>query len=191
MNNERLGIGLIILAFLAGAFLAVLHPREIDWLYFLPTLAAGAVGVVILRRARHAAASSSHVMDENRQVLEQCLERITSELDQMDGDRDAIPPYELRFEIDRRFRDDLMRFADARMTLAHLYGLQQYADIMSHFAAGERYLNRVWSASADGYAEEALTYVGKARKQFWDARDLLASVAAGSPQSTGSAAGSA
>lgn len=174
MSNERLGYGLIITAFLAGAFLAVLHPREIDWLYFLPVLAAGAVGVVTLRRAHKASTQASHVMDENRQVLVQSLERITSELADMDGNRDAIPPYELRFEIDRRFRGDLMAFADARMTLAHLYGLQQYADIMSHFAAGERYLNRVWSASADGYAEEALTYVGKARQQFNDASRLLA-----------------
>lgn len=174
MNHERLGIGLIIAAFLAGAFLASLHAREIDWPFFLPVLAVGALGVVLLKRARRMAASSSAVMDENRQVLEECLNRIAGELDSMDGNRDAIPPYELRFEIDRRFRDDLMRFADARMTLAHLFGLQKYADIMSHFAAGERYLNRVWSASADGYQDEALTYIGKARQQFHDARDLLA-----------------
>lgn len=174
MNQQRLGYALIIAAFLAGAFLASLHAREIDWLYFLPVLAVGAVGVVILRRAQHAAVSSSEVVDENRQVLEQCLDRIAGELDEMDGNRDAIPPYELRFEIDRRFRDDLMRFADARMTLAHLFGLQKYADIMSHFAAGERYLNRVWSASADGYQDEALTYISKARTQFHDAKRLLA-----------------
>lgn len=174
MNNERLGLGMIIAAFLAGAFLASLHARDIDWPLFLPVLAVGALGVILLKRAQRAAASSSEVMDENRQVLEKCLERIVGELDGMDGDRDAIPPYELRFEIDRRFRDDLMRFADARMTLAHLFGLQKYADIMSHFAAGERYLNRVWSASADGYRDEALTYIGKARQQFHDARDLLA-----------------
>lgn len=173
MNVERLGFGLIIVAFLAGAFLAVLHPSEIDWILFLPVLAAGAVGVVILRRARHASASASHVMEENREILERSLERINGELEDMDGNKNAIPPYELRFEIDRRFRDDLMAFADARMTLAHLYGLQKYADIMSHFAAGERYLNRVWSASADGYQDEALTYIGKAREQFLDANRLL------------------
>ncbi len=174
MSNERIGYVLIIAAFLAGAFLASLHAREIDWPLFLPVLAVGAFGVILLKRAERAAAGSSEVMDENRQVLERCLQRITDELDDMDGNRNAIPPYELRFEIDRRFRDDLMHFADARMTMAHLFGLQKYADIMSHFAAGERYLNRVWSASADGYRDEALTYIGKARRQFHDARDLLA-----------------
>lgn len=177
MNKQRLAFGTIIVAFLAGAFLAVLHPSEIDWVLFLPVLAVGAVGVVTLRRASHAAASASHVMDENLQVLKQSLARISGELQEMDGDKESIPPYELRFEIDRRFRDDLMAFADARMTLAHLYGLQKYADIMSHFAAGERYLNRVWSASADGYRDEALTFISKARGQFSDARRLLGEAA--------------
>jgi len=38
--------------------------------------------------------------------------------------------------------------------------------VMSMFAAGERYLNRVWSASADGYIDEVNTYLEKARGQF-------------------------
>jgi len=37
---------------------------------------------------------------------------------------------------------------------------------MSCFAAGERYLNRVWSASADGYVDEVNTYLDKAQSQF-------------------------
>ena len=39
---------------------------------------------------------------------------------------------------------------------------------MSRFAAGERYLNRVWSASADGYIDEVNTYIEKSREQFSD-----------------------
>jgi hypothetical protein len=37
---------------------------------------------------------------------------------------------------------------------------------MSSFAAGERYLNRVWSASADGYVDEVNIYLDKAQEQF-------------------------
>lgn len=50
--------------------------------------------------------------------------------------------------------------------MVHLFGLQTYADIMSNFAAGERYINRVWSASADGYDEEADIYLKKAAVQL-------------------------
>jgi len=40
---------------------------------------------------------------------------------------------------------------------------------MSHFASGERYLNRVWSASADGYVDEITAYLDKAQEQFAEA----------------------
>ena len=36
----------------------------------------------------------------------------------------------------------------------------------THFAAAERYLNRVWSASADGYIDEVNEYLQKAGDQF-------------------------
>ena len=64
--------------------------------------------------------------------------------------------------------EDLTRFVDARESIAHVYGLAAYGDVMSSFAAGERYLNRVWSASADGYIDEVNTYIEKAREQFTD-----------------------
>ena len=62
--------------------------------------------------------------------------------------------------------------------MVHLFGLQTYADIMSHFAAGERYINRVWSASADGYDEEAGDYLVKASQQFAIAQEQLLAAAA-------------
>jgi hypothetical protein len=46
---------------------------------------------------------------------------------------------------------------------------------MSQFAAGERYINRVWSASADGYDAEARNYLERAASQFRDARQHLQS----------------
>ena len=40
-----------------------------------------------------------------------------------------------------------------------IYPLQAYTDVISYFASGDRYLNRVWSASADGYIDEVTTYL--------------------------------
>jgi hypothetical protein len=100
-----------------------------------------------------------------------------SELDAIGGDgltKGAV----LRERIDLKLRDDLRRFADARESMVHLFGLQSYADIMSSFAAGERYINRVWSASADGYDEEAETYLEKAAVQFEEAKQQLLKAAA-------------
>ena len=64
-------------------------------------------------------------------------------------------------------------FAESRRSLGHRYGLQPYAEVMSSFAAGERYINRVWSASADSYVDEVMLYLDKAQDQFIDARDIL------------------
>ena len=50
---------------------------------------------------------------------------------------------------------------------------QNYADVMSGFAAGERYINRVWSASTDGYEDEVHLYLEKARMQFAEASGLF------------------
>jgi hypothetical protein len=44
---------------------------------------------------------------------------------------------------------------------------------MSCFAAGERYLNRVWSASADGYVDEVNAYLDKAQAQFAESLDKV------------------
>ncbi|MEE9465766.1 MAG: hypothetical protein V3W14_09380, partial [Candidatus Neomarinimicrobiota bacterium] len=71
-----------------------------------------------------------------------------------------------RHRIDASFPDDLETFTSSREVISHLFGLQAYADVMSEFAAGERYLNRVWSASADGYVDEVNTYIGMAAEQF-------------------------
>ena len=77
-----------------------------------------------------------------------------------------MPVYEARFEIDRLLREDLNNFANARESMKHIFGLRNYADVMSAFAAGERYIKRVWSASTDGYVDEVRSYLECATQQF-------------------------
>jgi len=84
-----------------------------------------------------------------------------------------LPVYEARFEIDRLLREDLNNFANARESMKHVFGLQHYADVMSAFAAGERYINRVWSASTDGYVDEVRSYLDRATQQFREALALF------------------
>ena len=88
------------------------------------------------------------------------------------GDTFDVDVYDLRHRIDQTFLEDLDTFVVARESIAHSHGLQAYAEIMNHFAAGERYLNRVWSASTDGYIDECHTYLDKASEQFEEARDM-------------------
>ena len=43
----------------------------------------------------------------------------------------------------------------------------------NEFAAGERYLNRVWSASVDGYIDEVRSFLVLARTQFEGTKKIL------------------
>lgn len=173
MTMKRLGYLLLVLGFLGATYLASLDPLAVNWVLFPICIIGGFAGVLLVRRSTQAVAKADHVLHGNRAELEAALDNIVTSLDRLAADKSNIPSHRMRFEIDAQFRDDLRRFADARETLAHLYGLQHYADVMSAFAAGERYLNRVWSASADGYEDEVMAYVDKAQRQFREARDQL------------------
>lgn len=170
------GFLLIVLGFLAGAYSTALDVDRVNWVLFVLALLAAVAGIVLVKRAESAHARSESVLANNRSELHESLENVVRDLDEM-ATRSKPEGEALRAEIDNRLRADLRRFADARESMVHLYGLQAYADIMSSFAAGERYINRVWSASVDGYDREAEAYLQKAAHQFADARSQLARAA--------------
>ncbi len=168
-------IGSILLAagFLIAAYSTALDTVSTNWNLFVPAAIAGIAGVFLIKRHSRGEARSEHVLTANRAELNDSLGNIVTTLEQMNEAGTSIGTDDLRSEIDDRLREDLRRFADARESLIHLFGLQAYANVMSDFAAGERYINRVWSASADGYDGEARTYLGKAAVQFRAARQQL------------------
>ncbi len=166
---KLLGLILIGIGFLGGALVAVLQIDELSWPAYTTTLLIGVVGLVLVRRETHAGASDHDHVHGNLATLHESLTAIRAGLETLSKESDAIPPHQFRFEIDHRFRSDLNRFAEARESMKHAFSIDVYADIMSAFAAGERYLNRIWTASADGYIDEVLKYVEKARAQFGEA----------------------
>lgn len=181
MNKTHIFGLIIISSFLGATYLASLDENTVNWTYFLPVVAFGALGVFLMRRGQHAMASASHVLHGNRDILVNSLEAVVTSLSDLESKMAKIDTDNLRHEVDRRFRGHLMAFVEARESLTHLYGLSVYAEIMSSFAAGERYLNRVWSASTDGYGEEARAYISKALVQFKSAREQLSRTISHSP----------
>lgn len=174
------GIGYFLLAagFLGGAFATSLDVKEVDWTVFGIAATAAVIGLILFKRQASAMARSDTVLELNRGELRESIGNIVRDLEELTGSA-AQQGGDLRDRIDLVLRTDLRRFADARESMVHLFGLQTYADIMSSFAAGERYINRVWSASADGYDEEATTYLAKAARQFTDAEKQLTRAAQG------------
>jgi hypothetical protein len=170
---KSIGYLFLICGFLAAAYTTALDVRSVRWLPFAIAAIAAAAGVIALKRAASGHARSIDVLESNRSALRESIDKVVKATETLRDDA-SITGEALRTAIDDTLRNDLRRFADARESMVHLYGLQTYADIMSSFAAGERYINRVWSASADGYSDEAAAYLERAVAQFADTRAQLA-----------------
>jgi len=175
------GLGFFLLAagFLGGAFATSLDVEEVNRTIFAVSAAAAVIGLILFKRQASAVARSDTVLELNRGELRESIRNIVRDLEAINQSAKHHDT-KLREKIDLELRIDLRRFADARESMVHLFGLQTYADIMSSFAAGERYINRVWSASADGYHEEAANYLKKAASQFMDAQKQLLRATEGS-----------
>jgi len=169
---KEFGYFLVAAGFLGGAFATSLDVQNVNWILFSVTAGAAFIGLLLYKRQIGAMARSEEVLEVNRVELRESIANVVNDLGEiMQGE--ITQGDVLRDRIDLKLREDLRRFAGARESMVHLFGLQTYADIMSNFAAGERYINRVWSASADGYDEEANAYLKKAAGQFDEAKQQL------------------
>jgi uncharacterized membrane protein YeaQ/YmgE (transglycosylase-associated protein family) len=163
---KQIGLLLISIGFLAGTLAAIIDTDHVRWGYFSAALAVGVAGVFVARSGHHKMHKSEEKLSENIRIVETSLANIVRNISTLDSEKQDINTYDVRFRIDELFLDDLAGFIEARESIAHRYGLTAYGQVMSNFAAGERYLNRVWSASADGYMDEVNAYIEKARTQF-------------------------
>jgi len=168
------GLGYLLLSagFIVAAYATALHVENVGWPLFAAAVLGAVAGVFLIKRHARSIAQSEEVLENNRAELRESIDNVVKDLRDIVSSG-SLRGSALRDRIDTTLRPDLTRFVDARESMVHLFGLQAYADIMSHFAAGERYINRVWSSSADGYDAEATLYLGRAEEQFADARRQL------------------
>ncbi len=163
---KKFGYAMITFGFLAGALVAVLDQSKVRWDLFLATLGVGIAGLALIHLAKRGKTRLKGRLVSNMQNIETSLSQIVENVAQLNREKHSVNTYEVRHRIDEFFPENLAAFVEARESIAEIHGLHAYADIMSYFAAGERYLNRVWSASADGYVDEVNTYLDKAHAQF-------------------------
>ncbi len=170
---KRIGYLLITLSFLGGTLVAVTDTLTVRWGIFIPIFLAGFVGVALVQITIRQHAQAADTVTTNIRTIHASLDSVVKKVGRLNGDKENINTYDMRHRIDEMLVEDLDDFIEARESIGHKYGLQNYADVMSHFAAGERYLNRVWSASADGYIDEVNAYLVRAEEQFRVAFDEL------------------
>ena len=172
---KTLGYLLIAVSFLVASYFSVIDVQEVPWGRVVPAMLVGLAGVAVVRIAGRSHRRSADKVRSNIDKLEQSLTRIVANAEKLEAEKESIDPYEIRHRIDELFMEDLDIFVENRETIGDAYGLQAYADVMTHFATGERYLNRCWSASTDGYVDEINAYVTRTTRQFEQALELLQS----------------
>ena len=175
---RQLGLFLVTVGFLGGALASVLSETDMRWDWVAVAVTVGGMGVVLMWTSRRQEARAPERLTSHMQAIEESLGRIVENVTRLNAEKHDIDTYDVRHRIDEFFPDDLNTFVEARESIAHSYGLAAYADVMNAFAAGERCLNRVWSASADGYVDEVNEYLEKAAAQFAAGQDKVLSLQA-------------
>jgi len=170
---KTIGFLMVTIGFLAAALASVVDENVVEWLWYIPALGLGITGIVFIKHDHARQHKTEHHVASRIETVEGSIERIATNIKKLNADKHSINTYDMRHRVDELFIDDLEMFVDARQSIAHRYGLAAYGEIMSEFAAGERYLNRVWSASADGYIDEVNTYLDKAQQQFTESLDKI------------------
>jgi hypothetical protein len=173
---RQVGFLLVIVGFLGGALASVVNETVVRWGWFAAAVVVGVAGVVLVQISRRRHVRAVGRISSNMQAIEQSLRRIAENMARLDAEKKTINPYDIRQRIEELFADDLNTFVEARESIAHSYGLTAYGEVMNCFAAGERCLNRVWCASADGYVDEAHEYLSKANEQFAAGLDRILSL---------------
>ena len=170
-----LGYLLITISFLTASYYSVIDVEVVPWARVITALVLGLIGVVAVQISSRGHRRSADKVRSNMAKLEESLTAIVANAEKLDAEKESIDPYEIRHRIDETFMEDLDTFVENRETIGDVYGLQAYADVMTHFATGERYLNRCWSASTDGYIDVIHKYLSRATSQFEQALELLQS----------------
>jgi len=139
---------------------------QVSTLWAVAGLVLIAVGIVVQRSGKAAAGEEARM---GLAGLDATLEQVVGEVDRLGEAIGTLELDALHTRVDEVLIGPVTDFAEGRQALIEVFGIGPYAEVMGPFAQGERYLNRAWSASADGYQEEAETYARKAGPLFREA----------------------
>ena len=145
----------------------------IPWVWYSISAVVCLSGVVLLHSSRRTATQKSEKSAADLQEIGQALERAIANTRRLAKESSKLAPSKIVARIDGELADDLRIFADGRECMISEHGLKLFADVMSPFAAGERAINRAWSAAADGYIDEASTCLERGLEMLTQARENL------------------
>ena len=172
--------------FVIGIVVSILGSAKVPaetggWPDTLPLFALGVtlsiVGLVLWRRATAAQAREEASAVESANDPYVLLQGITEPLDALKADIDGLDTETLSTRVDEILNGFVLPFAEVRQVLVDRLGMEKGAEVLVIVAFGERLLNRVWTAAADGHLPEAQACFPEAYEAFEEANALIAQVA--------------
>ena len=136
------------------------------------SLAAMLAGIAIQRRG-HRRRVSSPVSSGAFQRACVAFDRLQTSTTHLESTLDQRDLESLHQTLDAIVSGPVAGFVENRIAISERHGIGNYAAVMGPFATAERYLNRAWSASADGYWHEAVEYLRRASRPLAEARIAL------------------
>jgi len=174
---KKIGYLLVFVGVVAASLVSVTDVLQVNWVLFSIFLVMGIIGVFLIRSSEKKETMHEETLSRNMKAIEESLERIVNDVKLIRSGIDQNKPQDVHQRIGEKLPDHIETFVESRKTIGRVYGLQAYGHVMNYFATAERYLNRVWSASADGYIDEIVEYMEKSEKQFEEALAALRGLA--------------
>ena len=169
-----IGVMLLSCGFLLGSYSSVTSLNQVSWFSYVFAMSIGFLGVFMMysnrKKTQQESSNDINSIIQIENALEHIIKNITKIIN--DNERPELTG-QVRFQVDTFLLPDLDIIINLRKSIIYVYNLQSYSDIMNEFACGERYLNRVWCASADCYYDEVQAYLIKALAQFTETQKKL------------------
>ena len=166
---NKLGTLLIYIGTITGLTAAARIPPH--FIYFWSSVGILIIGILLknIRGRSGSRVSNAMSVEELRGHLLNAFREVQT----LTAAREVMNIKAFHDRIDRIINEHLFHFGHNASTMKSMFGISGYNSVMVHYALGERYINRVWSASADGYPEEAFDYLEKAEPEFKDALEMI------------------
>lgn len=143
----------------------------IPWIWYFASIGVGIAGVVVLRKAKKEDHADEEKTEAEYTVIQKSLASLQATVKDLCNSEPT--PSVVLHRIDDECAESFSDFVDARQSLVKRYGMTVYADVMTEFASAERYVNRSWSAAADGYVDEVSASLRRADHHLQKAGELL------------------
>ena len=145
----------------------------VPWLWYGLSAIVGIFGVVILRSTAKSAEQEQGKISADFETVTVSLDKLIKGVNELHVNLDKKSPREIVQFIDDQLAETFSDFAEARNSLIQKFGLQPYAEIMTQFSSAERFINRSWSAAADGYLNEVRDCVDRSAAHLEETYALM------------------